>query len=91
MLFEMLTGKLPFEADSPVSVAIKQIQSIPTHPREINKDIPVGIEEITLRAMQKDASQRYQCVGTLKDLKFLNTTQKSDLTINILSMKIPPV
>lgn len=70
MLFEMLTGKLPFEADSPVSVAIKQIQSIPTRPREINKDIPVGIEEITLRAMQKDTSQRYQSAAEmLKDLE----------------------
>ncbi len=70
MLFEMLTGKLPFEADSPVSVAIKQIQSIPTRPREINKDIPVGIEEITLRAMQKDAAQRYQSAAEmLKDLE----------------------
>lgn len=70
MLFEMLTGKLPFEADSPVSVAIKQIQSIPVRPREINKDIPVGIEEITLRAMQKDACQRYQSAAEmLKDLE----------------------
>lgn len=70
MLFEMLTGKLPFEADSPVSVAIKQIQSIPMRPREINKDIPIGIEEITLRAMQKDASQRYQSASEmLKDLE----------------------
>ncbi len=65
MLFEMLTGKLPFEADSPVSVAIKQIQSIPRRPRELNPEIPEGLEEITLRAMQKDAHRRYQSAAEM--------------------------
>lgn len=59
MLFEMLTGQLPFEADSPVSVALKQIQLQAVRPTSINPDIPPGIEDITLRAMQKDASKRY--------------------------------
>lgn len=60
LMFEMLTGRLPFEADSPVSVAIKQIQSQPIQPRSINPDIPKGLEEIVMRAMQKDTSKRYQ-------------------------------
>lgn len=69
MLFEMLTGKLPFEADSPVSVAIKQIQSEPLKPREINPAIPEGLEEITMRAMQKDVTKRYQSAAEmLRDL-----------------------
>ncbi len=59
MLFEMLTGSLPFDADTAVSVAIKQIEATPIKPREINPDIPVGLEEIILKAMQKDASNRY--------------------------------
>lgn len=59
MLYEMLTGKLPFEADSAVSVAIMQLQSDPTPPRELNINIPVGLEEITLKAMRKDPAQRY--------------------------------
>ncbi len=59
MLYEMLTGKLPFEADSAVSVAIMQLQSDPQPPRDINPDIPAGLEEITLRAMRKDPTQRY--------------------------------
>ena len=70
MMFEMLTGKLPFEADSPVSVAIKQIQSQPIRPRSLNPSIPVGLEEITMRAMQKDASQRYQSAAEmLRDIE----------------------
>lgn len=59
MLFEMLTGRLPFEADNAVSVAIKQIQSIPKRPRELNPDIPEGLEAITIRAMQKEVAYRY--------------------------------
>ena len=60
MLYEMLTGKLPFDADSAVSVAIMQLQNDPKPPREINENIPEGLEEITLRAMRKDPKQRYE-------------------------------
>lgn len=60
MLFEMLTGQLPFEADTPVSVAIKQIQSQAVLPTSINPSIPKGLEEITMKAMQKDPAKRYQ-------------------------------
>ena len=60
MLYEMLTGQLPFEADNAVSVAIMQLQADPRPPREINPDIPEGLEEITLKAMQKNPAQRYQ-------------------------------
>lgn len=65
LMFEMLTGKLPFEADSLVSVAIKQIQSQPTLPRSINPDIPEGLQEIVMRAMQKDAAKRYQSAAEM--------------------------
>ena len=65
MLYEMLTGKLPFEADSAVSVAIMQMQAEPTPLREINEKIPEGIEEITLKAMRKDPSQRYASAGEM--------------------------
>ncbi len=59
MLYEMLTGKLPFEADNAVSVAIMQMQSVPKTPTDINPDIPHGLEEITLKAMQKLPCNRY--------------------------------
>ena len=65
MLYEMTTGTLPFDADSPVSVALKQIQSQPKRPRVINPDIPEGLEDITIRAMQKDPARRYKSAAEM--------------------------
>lgn len=59
MLYEMLTGQLPFEADNAVSVAIMQMQSNPKPPRKIDDSIPEGLEDITLKAMQKEPMNRY--------------------------------
>ena len=60
MMYEMLTGTLPFDADSAVSVALMQLQTTPRRPREINPSIPEGLEEITIKAMQKNPSDRYR-------------------------------
>lgn len=51
VLYEMLTGRLPFEGETPVSVAIQHINSIPIPPRDLNPDIPSALEAITLKAM----------------------------------------
>lgn len=59
MLYEMLTGRLPFEADNAVSVAIMQMQISPEPPRKINPSIPEGLEAITLHAMEKNPANRY--------------------------------
>lgn len=59
MLYEMTTGKLPFQADSAVSVAIMQLQNEPEKPTEINNTIPKGLEQIILLAMQKEPYDRY--------------------------------
>ena len=59
MLYEMLTGKLPFDGDSAVTIALMQLQSTPKHPREINPGIPIGLEQITMKAMEKLPSDRY--------------------------------
>ncbi len=64
-LYEMLTGRLPFEADNAVSVAIMQMQSEATMPRSINEDIPEGLEQITMKAMQKDPGKRYQSAAEM--------------------------
>ncbi len=60
MMYEMLTGKLPFDGDNAVSVALMHLQVIPETPRALNPSIPEGIEEITLKAMQKQPMDRYQ-------------------------------
>ena len=70
ILYEMITGKLPFEADSAVSVAIMQLQNTPEKPRELNDSIPEGLEQIVLHAMQKERVSRYQSASQmLKDLE----------------------
>lgn len=65
VLYEMLTGQLPFQSDSAVSVAIMQLQSDPKSPRELNDQIPVGLEQITMKAMQKDVRDRYQSAAEM--------------------------
>lgn len=70
MLYEMLTGRLPFEAENAVSVAIMQLQQEPVKPRDINNSIPVGLEQITMHAMQKDINKRYKSAAEmLRDLE----------------------
>lgn len=70
MLYEMLTGVKPFDADNPVSVALMHMQNTAKTPREINDSIPEGLEEIVIRAMQKDASKRYQSASEMiKDIE----------------------
>ena len=65
MLYEMLTGKLPFQAESAVSVAIMQLQRDPQLPTEINASIPLGLEQITMHAMQKSQDKRYQTASEM--------------------------
>jgi len=65
ILYEMLTGQLPFEAESAVSIAIMQLQKDPKLPTEINSSIPLGLEQITMHAMQKTSERRYQSAAEM--------------------------
>lgn len=70
MLYEMLTGQKPFDADNPVSVALMHMQTKAKNPREINETIPEGLEDIVVRAMYKEASKRYQSASEMiKDIE----------------------
>lgn len=60
ILYQMLTGHVPFTADSPVAVTLKHIQSTPTPPRLLNDTIPPPIEDIMLKALAKAPEERYQ-------------------------------
>ena len=69
VMYEMLTGKVPFDADTPVSVALKHMQEEPTEPIEINEKVPSAVNDIILKAMRKDSSLRYQnATAMLSDL-----------------------
>lgn len=60
VLYEMLAGKLPFEADSAVSVALKQLNEEPVRLTVLNPDVPLGLDQICIHAMQKNPLDRYQ-------------------------------
>lgn len=65
VLYEMITGQLPFQSDSAVSVALMQLQKDPVRPRELVPTLPLGLEQITMRAMQKNAADRYQSAAEM--------------------------
>ena len=70
VLYEMLTGRLPFEGDTPVAVAIQHIKSIPVPPCDLNPEVPRALEAITMKAMAPELSQRYgSAEEMLDDLK----------------------
>lgn len=60
VMYEMLTGTLPFQSDNAVSVALMQLQQDPKKPRDIVPTLPLGLEQITIRAMQKNPNDRYR-------------------------------
>ena len=69
VLYEMTTGRVPFDADTPVSVALKHMQEEPTEPIQINGRIPVAVNAIIMKALKKDLNQRYQSsTEMLRDL-----------------------
>ncbi|HLJ36175.1 MAG TPA: protein kinase [Ktedonobacteraceae bacterium] len=65
ILYQMLTGRVPFTAESPVAVSLKHIQTMPVAPREINSDIPESVEAVILKALAKDPNERYQEIQAL--------------------------
>ncbi len=59
MMYEMITGRLPFEGDTPVAVVLQHINSVPTPPRAIDPEIPAGLEQIIMHAMSANIDNRY--------------------------------
>ena len=59
-MYEMLTGRVPFDADTPVSIALKHMQEKPVEPMKLNPSIPYAVNKIIMKAMEKDTSLRYQ-------------------------------
>ncbi|MFQ9095031.1 MAG: protein kinase domain-containing protein [Ruminococcus sp.] len=65
MFYEMLTGRKPFDTDNPVSIAVMHMQNVAVRPRDINPNIPSGLEEIIMHAMEKDSAKRYQTAADM--------------------------
>lgn len=69
VMYEMLTGKVPFDSDTSVSVALKHMQETPVAPMDVNENIPQAVNDIILKAMQKEPMARYQsATAMLNDL-----------------------
>ena len=70
VMYEMVTGKVPFDADTPVSVALKHMQEEPVPPIEMNPHLPEAVNKIILKALKKDPMYRYQtATELLEDLR----------------------
>jgi serine/threonine-protein kinase len=67
VLFECLTGRLPFEADTPWSLIAKHLEEVPPSPRSLNAEVPEGLAQVVVRAMAKDPGRRYQTAVELHD------------------------
>jgi serine/threonine-protein kinase len=70
VLYEMSTGQVPYQGDTPVSVAIKHMQEEPERPRKLNPAIPKALEDVILKAIEKDQALRYDSARELgRDLE----------------------
>lgn len=82
VMYEMLTGRLPYVGDTDVEVAVKHMNTVPVSPREIVPEIPEELERICLKAMDADIDARYQTAGEL--LSDLEQFRKQSLTAHVL-------
>ena len=70
VMYEMLTGKVPFDADTPVSIALKHMQEEPKETIEVNPNIPRAVNDVIMKSLKKDSTLRYQnATAMLLDLK----------------------
>ncbi|MCW2277203.1 Stk1 family PASTA domain-containing Ser/Thr kinase [Heliophilum fasciatum] len=67
VLYELLSGRLPFEGDTPIAVALQQIQQTPPALTEVNPQVPAALQEIVLRALEKDPARRYRNARAFKE------------------------
>ncbi|MDO8962888.1 MAG: Stk1 family PASTA domain-containing Ser/Thr kinase [Coriobacteriia bacterium] len=67
VLYELSTGRLPFDGDTPVSVALKHVNDAPVPPRQLRPEIPPALEAVILKAMTKDPAHRYRSADEMRD------------------------
>lgn len=92
VLYELLTGKVPFEGDTMFSIALKHLQEQPRSIRELNPKVPAAVERIVLKAMSKDQASRYQSADELaSDLKRLLLANDQQVSLQGLVGELEPV
>ncbi len=60
ILYELLTGRVPFDAESPVSIAVRHVSETPVPPAEVNPAVPPALDAVTMRALAKAPEDRFQ-------------------------------
>ena len=98
VMYEMLTGRVPYDADTPVSVALKHMQESPVEPIKLNPGLPLSVNKIVLKAMEKDINLRYQsATAMLKDLSMALKNPDGNFVVinsmenNFQTQKIPSI
>jgi len=90
VLYEMLTGVVPFTGESPISIALKHLQDQPQPPRELNSEIPPLVEAIVLKAMAKNPEQRFFDIGEMiADLRLAQNYLRDDHTRRLSKEDFP--
>jgi serine/threonine protein kinase len=88
ILYQMLTGQVPFSGDSPVAVSLKHMQTPPQPPSQINSKIPRSIEEVMLKALAKESGTRYQ-EASVFSLDYKKAFQKERLRKQTIQLSAP--
>lgn len=98
VMYEMMTGRVPFDADTPVSIALKHMQEKPVEPIKLNPSIPYAVNKIIMKAMQKEVALRYSsATEMLKDLNAAlknpdgNTVMPDQNIENSYTQRIPTI
>ncbi|NMM65638.1 Stk1 family PASTA domain-containing Ser/Thr kinase [Clostridium sp. P21] len=81
VIYEMCTGRVPYDADSPVSVALKHIQEPVVPPKQLNENIPDSLNKLILKAVEKEPIKRYQTIkDMLTDLRKIENNQEFNIS-----------
>ena len=98
VMYEMMTGRVPFDADTPVSIALKHMQEKPVEPIKLNPSIPYAVNKMIMKAMQKEVALRYSsATEMLKDLNAAlknpdgNTVMPDQNIENSYTQRIPTI
>lgn len=90
VMYEMITGKVPYEGDSPISVALKHIEGEIQPPREVDSTVPVGLEKVIMKCVQKNQFDRYKSArDLLYDLNRLKFSGVENLMDNTTMVESP--
>ena len=91
VMYEMLTGRTPFDGDTPVAVAMQHIQDIPTSPTQLNPGIPPALEEIIMRCLEKVPEMRFRDGSSLaRALELLGEEEIAETVTGASGVGLPP-